>query len=114
MAQALISFPFRLTASGAVTTRPDGDVEYLAEELALLTLTRPGERPLVPTYGLNDPTFAEIDIAMLSAQVEIFGPPVEITGIRTRWIDGSTQDVVVEFEELPADEADDDDSTQEE
>lgn len=104
----LISFPFRLDPSGAVATRDDGSDEYLAEELAQLIQTNPGERELVPTYGLNDPTYAEVDQAMLAAQVATFGPPVQVQSVTTRFLSDEVQDVVVEFEALPDDPDEDD------
>lgn len=98
MATPLISHPFRLTAGGSVATHEDGTEEYYAERLALLILTKPGERVLVPSFGLRDPTFDEVDDAMLAAQIELFGPPVTIASIGARPINDVIQEVIVEFD----------------
>src|SRR5690349_22631134 len=76
----LISYPFRLDKNGYVQTTEDGE-DYYAEELAMLIKTSPGERSLVPDYGIADPTFNTIDQAELLAQISFFGPPVTIDGI---------------------------------
>jgi hypothetical protein len=94
----LISFPFRLAGTGSIASRDDGDENYLAEELAQLVQTHPGERELVPTYGLNDPAFATFDKAMLIAQVATFGPPVSIQRVEVRTLSDEQQDVVIKFE----------------
>lgn len=93
----LISYPFRLTGTGAVASRDDGDEEYLAEELAQLVQTHPGERELVPTYGLNDPAYTDFDKAMLIAQVTVFGPPVTIEAVEAQYLSDTEQDIVVRF-----------------
>lgn len=95
---ALISFPFRVAPDGSVVTREDGDPDYYAEELAVLISTRPGERPLVPDYGLSDPVFAEFDAAELGAQVDVFGPPVTITDVAATFVSATHQDVIVSFD----------------
>lgn len=76
----LISYPFRLDKRGYVQTTEDGE-DYYAEELAMLIKTSPGERSLVPDYGIADPTFSTIDLAELLAQISFFGPPVTIKDI---------------------------------
>jgi phage baseplate assembly protein W len=78
-------------------TREDGDEDYIAERLALLILTKPGERVLVPAYGLRDPTFSEIDPALLSTQVEMFGPDVRIDGITTRPRSDTLSEITVDY-----------------
>jgi hypothetical protein len=93
----LISYPFRLTRTGAVASRDDGSEEYLAEELGQLIQTHPGERELVPTYGFTDPAFTQFDQSMLTAQVATFGPPVIIEAVESRYLSDSDQDIVVRF-----------------
>lgn len=100
MATNLISYPFRLGPAGYVVVKPDDSDEYLAEELGVLILTQPGERPQVPSYGVNDPTFGEIDPNEMLLKVNAFGPPVLIKGFHYEWVRDNQQDVVVEFEPL--------------
>lgn len=100
MATNLISFPFRLDPSGAVATRDSGSPDYLAEQLAVLCLTRPGERALVPNFGLTDPTFSDFDRTELEAKVQVFGPPVQITGTEVFWPRADRQEVSINFQSL--------------
>lgn len=102
----LISYPFRLGPNGNVVTRPDDSSDYYAELIATVILTRPGERPQVPLYGLSDPTFTEIDAQELIYKVGIFGPPVRITSVRGKFVSATAQDVMVQFAPLAADAAD--------
>lgn len=100
MAVNLISFPFRIGPNGAVVTRPDDSNEYYAELLAAMLLTKPGERPQVPLYGVNDPTFSEIDPQELVYKVDLFGPPVRIVNVTSRFVSETQQDIRVEFAPL--------------
>lgn len=95
---ALLSHPFRLAPNGALATVPQEGDQYRAEQLAMLILTRPGERPLVPDLGLADPTFAGFDGSTLQQQADAFGPAVTIVDVRVEPAPGDRQDVVVGFE----------------
>lgn len=95
----LISFPFRLTPNGSVAAADDASVEYLQEELAQLIRTQPGERVLVPTYGMPDPAYAGFDDGTLVAQVGVFGPPITIRAVDIAWVSDTEQDVTVFFDE---------------
>lgn len=98
MATNLISFPFRLAPSGSVVTTADGTDERYAEEISTLILTRRGERPLVPAFGIDDPVFAGVDEHDLGLAVQTFGPPVVITAVTTKQVDDSRQTVVVSWD----------------
>jgi hypothetical protein len=71
----LLSYPFRLTQAGDVATVEDGTEDAAAEELAVLILTRKGERSLVPDYGVTDPTFQALNLAEVAVGVLDYGPP---------------------------------------
>lgn len=93
----LLAFPFRVAPNGsAVTVEAETDEAY-RQELAMLLATRPGERPLAPEYGIDDPAFGELDEAQVIAAVEAFGPPVVIEAVETVYPDDTTADVVVTF-----------------
>ena len=96
----LISFPFRLSPMGYAVVKPDDSTEYYGEELGCLVGTLPGERPLVPLYGLTDPTFNAVDPNEIAIKVGLFGPPVRITGVTPKWVSPSQQDVIIEFEPI--------------
>lgn len=97
MTTPLIGYPFRLDNAGSVATFLEGSDEQLAQELAVAVLTKQGERSLVPSFGIADPAFVGFEQDALLMHIELFGPPVSIDAVTTRFIDDDTQDVVVEF-----------------
>jgi phage baseplate assembly protein W len=97
MSTQLISHPFRLGADGSVVTQPDGSDEYLAEQLTLLVMTIPGEREQVPSFGMRDAAFEGLDYAMLTAQLALFGPPVNIASITVQQVSDGQAAIAIEF-----------------
>lgn len=81
MATELIRFPFQIAPNGSVYTQDDGTDDYYASELSFLVSVRPGERIVVPLYGVDDPVFDDFPTQSLMDAVEAFGPPVEITNV---------------------------------
>lgn len=98
VATPLLSYPFRLAAAGSVATVEEGSDLQLAQELAVAVLTRPGERVLVPEFGIADPTFVGFDDDALRLHIDLFGPPVDIDDVEVRYVNDRTQDVVVRFQ----------------
>lgn len=96
----LLSHPFRLEANGAVATVEDDTEEAYAEGIAVLALTRKGERDLVPDFGLTDPAFNELSLAELNVGLTDFGPPVEVTDVAIEYPTDTTERVVIAFESL--------------
>lgn len=95
---ALLSFPFRLSPLGNIVTSDDGSDDCYTEELALLFLTKPGERTLVPLFGLNDPTYGDVDQFEVQIAVENFGPPVRVTNVVGQYVNDSTQQITVSWD----------------
>lgn len=60
-------------------------------------MTRPGERPLVPGFGMVDPTFAGFDASALAAGLALWGPPVQLEHVDVTVVDESTEAVAVIF-----------------
>lgn len=98
MGVRLISYPFRLDAPGNVATVEEGSDENNAELIAVLVLTRPGEREMVAEFGVDDPTFDELSIGDVIAGVAMFGPPVTITDIDVRYPTDTSSEVDIAFE----------------
>lgn len=108
----LIAFPFRLDVAGEVITHETGSDELYAAELAMLCMTRVEERELVPDYGITDPVFSEFDEVEFLSQVELFGPPVDITNIIENPITAGQMTVVIEFDASAFDDEEDDESSE--
>jgi hypothetical protein len=98
----LIAFPFRVGANGSVVTREQDEPAYYAELLGVMIATRLGERELVPSYGMSDPTFTVLSAQELASKVELFGPPVRILSMVETFVTATEQDVRVEFTPLQA------------
>lgn len=98
MAVNLISFPFRLRQNGLLATVEQDSEAHHSEELAIIVLSRPGERDLVPDFGVNDPAYEDLHESEVAAQVELFEVPVTISSVDTEYLDDSTQEVILNFE----------------
>lgn len=68
-----------------------------AEQIAVLVLTRLGERELVGGFGISDPTFAGIRPTEVVAGIAAFGPPADILDISDEPIDNQTLAVDIRF-----------------
>lgn len=95
---AMISFPFRMTLSGAVATSEEGSVQLYAEQLTQLALTRAGERVGVLDFGCTDPVGELVDQAELISKVQVFGPPVSIISISEKLSADNVLSLDIKFE----------------
>jgi len=88
----VISFPFRLDATGSVATvEQDSDPE-IEEEIAIAMLVRPGERIQAPTFGVADPSFDGFVLGALQRHLIDFGPDIQVTQVgQSQLADGSEQ-----------------------
>lgn len=93
----ILSFPFRLAGAGAVATVEQASDDANAEQVAVLLLTRTGERPMVPTFGLTDPAFRGIEPGEVAAGLSLYGPPVRLLGVDSHATDDATTAVEVRF-----------------
>jgi hypothetical protein len=94
----VLAFPFRLDRTGRIATVEQDSEDDIAQQLAMLILTRPEERPLTPGYGTPDPAFEGFDPLLLAAAAEEFGPDVEIEDITVLDRGDGTQDVTINFQ----------------
>lgn len=95
----LLSHPFRLTANGSVATVTDDTDQAAAEGLAILAMTRKGERVMAPEFGLTDPAFDEVSVAELNVGLGDYGPGnVTVTGIQVDYPNETTQRVELAFD----------------
>jgi hypothetical protein len=95
----LISHPFRLKPNGAVATVEDGTVSADAEGLAVMALTRRGERDQLPTFGIPDPVFDALSVADLNVALADHGPDIVVTAVSvTRGPTETTERVELTFD----------------
>ena len=93
----ILSHPFRLEVDGSIAV-VDQDTETAdAEQLAVLVLTVTGERPLVPSFGVPDPTFAALSVGDVNAGIGTFGPPITVDAVDVTRPDDRTQTATLTF-----------------
>ena len=104
----LMVFPMHLSPSGRIVIADDADDDYMAGELAMLLGTWPGERVLVPDYGVDDPVFdpTPMPASEVAEKVEMFGPPVMIEDVTLENVSDMECDITVDWQ--PLDQEDDD------
>ena len=77
----VIAVPFRLTADGSLAKVVQGSDAHLAQQAVNYVSTRPGQLPLAPSYGLNDPTFRVVDEGEIRSGMSRFHPDVVLDEI---------------------------------
>lgn len=95
---AVLSHPFRIGPSGACATVEEDTEPAHTEAVAVVCLTRKGERPLVPSFGVLDPVFDELDLAEVNAVLATHGPAITVTGIEVTYPTSTTAAVRLSFE----------------
>ena len=94
----LLSFPFRIDKNGRAVTEDDESIVYCAERLSVLIGTRPGERVMVPEFGINDPAFEGFTAQALTLQVTRYGLPVEIMSAKRSYVNDAQENVTIAFD----------------
>lgn len=92
-----LSHPFRLGPDGRAVTITAGSDEHIAQQLALLQLTRPGEHPLAPEYGTADPTFDAVDPAETTVKARLFTPDADVSDVTVTQVDDVLARTVIEW-----------------
>lgn len=98
MTVQLLSHPFRLNKRGEAVTLDDMSVEYCAERLGIILGTQPGERVMIPTFGVNDPAFEGFTSQALRVQISQYGLPVEVGEIKRAYLNDSQERVTIQFD----------------
>lgn len=107
----LFSHPFRLNSNGKVVTIDQDTDQYLAERISVIVQTRPGERPMAPDFGVDDPAFDSISVPELEFQFEMFELPIVIDDLTQVDISDGRSDYNIQFHR---DETNDEDEYEEE
>ena len=95
----LLAYPLTVRPDGTMNAIEDLTEPYLAQEIALMILTYPGERPLVPDYGTDlEATDEVLDGLILSAKMEDFGVPVSIGDITRTFLSDDRLGIQVDFD----------------
>lgn len=87
-----LALPLRMAGSRLATVETDSD-EEIAQSVALLLDTRPGERRSVPEYGLPDPLFSGVDLDVIADVVDEWEPRATPLFLE-QLLDGGIVDIV--------------------
>lgn len=94
----LLAFPFRVDATGRIASVERDSDDDLQQRLAMLVLTRTGERPLTPGFGMPDPAGEGFDPQLLAAAAVEYGPDVDLDDIAVVNNGDGTQDVTIHYQ----------------
>lgn len=70
----VLTLPLAVTANGRTATVTQGHPAEIAQSVALLLATQPGDRRTLPDYGLPDPLFSGVDPQVVAEVVEEWEP----------------------------------------
>lgn len=86
----VLSFPFRVGQNAEIATVPAGSDLEVEQAIAVLVLTRLGERPMEPLFGTIDPIMAELEPGEIQIGLDTFGPEgIIIQSVETVPLNGS-------------------------
>ena len=98
--QFLLSYPFRIDYNNErFGTVDSGSDTYKAQQISAFLRTEKSERPLFPSFGIEDPVFNTFDSAdFIDSFIEFYpSDRIEITEIRVTDKNSGSQDVAVGF-----------------
>lgn len=93
----VLSFPLRLAPGGSMVTVEQGSDDYYAEQIAVLLLTAPGERPMAPDLGAGDLTFSRIAPSAIRHQAATYVPDVIVDKVTVTPTSDTATNVEVAF-----------------
>lgn len=91
------SVPFRFV-NGLAAKHAEGTDDYYLHLMTMVILTQPGEMPLDPGFGTQDPTFQKINRASLVEMSLKYVPELNIRTITPIITGDGQEDIIVEYE----------------
>jgi hypothetical protein len=98
--QLVLSYPFRVDYNNARLGTVNADTDtYKAEQINAFIKTEKQERPLFPSFGIEDPVFKGFDIAeFVDSFLEFYkSQHIAIEEVEVSQKNGVLQDVAVRF-----------------
>ena len=89
----VLSSPFRFLGNGRAATVVQFSDDDVAQKIASLMQTEPGELPLAPHFGIHDPTFRSVRSTEIEAAIVSFYPGVTVNDVRMG-IDGAGETAI--------------------
>ena len=94
----VLTLPLAVAPNGSIATVTQDHPAEIAQSVALLLDTRPGDRRTLPDYGLPDPVFDGVDPTLVAEVIAEWEPRAEPDLIETV-TDGLVQNTVVHLVE---------------
>jgi hypothetical protein len=92
----MIAFPVKFDSTG-LKKLTDGTNDYYSQLLTICLLTEPLTHPFTPSFGVNDPTFGNIDKGLFVLNASRFIPEVSINGLSITGNDSNTGKTKISF-----------------
>ena len=90
------SIPFRFVGSQAAK-HTEGTDEYYLHILSNVLQIEPGELPLEPNLGINDPTFSRITRASIMELATKYVPELRVSAVNRFASEDGTEEIVVTY-----------------
>lgn len=89
-------FPLKFV-NGSAQKIVDGTDEYYAQLLAITIQIRPGELPLTPYYGVEDPAFDDETKNVLATSAAFFIPEIDVQDVQITETDSGSSSLKFSF-----------------
>ena len=98
MAEFVLSYPLSVGVSRLNTVLQDSDA-YKAHKIKGFLRTEKNERPIMPDFGMNEPTFYEFDSGeFFDSFLKFYSTnTLEITDVKVLEVSGAVSDVQIGF-----------------
>ena len=94
----VLSIPLGFSNTGEFLKVDDASNEYKAEQIKAFMSTHKGERPLFPSFGMDDPTFDEFNGSELIEEfAQFYGTSILIEDVDVIQKQGAVDTIEVNF-----------------
>lgn len=100
MAEYVLAYPFSIDSNNNRANVVFSSTDtYKAQQIKAFLRTMSEERPMFPSFGIDEPTFYTFDTGVFyDAFVDFYAPDlIKINQIKLNEVDGALASVVVEF-----------------
>ena len=94
----VLSIPLGFSSTGEFLKVDDTSNEYKAEQIKAFVSTHKGERPLFPTFGVDDPTFQDFSGSeLLEEFTQFYGDSILIEDVDVIKKQGAVDSIEINF-----------------
>jgi hypothetical protein len=90
-----IRFPLRFDeTNGGMVFLDEGTDDYYRQLLSIAARTEQGTHPVIPDFGVMDPTFKTIDRGQFLLSAAHYVPEIQVTSVETLLDEGSGENAI--------------------